>query len=266
MTDAMAINYREHQQNLDFISQSYIADDQSISLKSDMNNIGAPSNLDNLPAGIVAGPALVDFSNAADPAIRAAITLALVFASRVATAAACAAADSADAWLARYTHALDQLGFARSGHALVAQRFAKTGLALHRAIIPFLTVALGGAALGPVILAGLQNLSEAESSAPWVALFDRHSRRLDVHELHFAAVESTPADTHIRYAIARLNVQLSSATILFSKITRARANFHSAATDMAASNALLMAIAPDLRTRLEAELHAYVGTAFLGEG
>ncbi len=252
--------------NRKFISESNIGDDDIISLKSDIDNI-SPSfhDIDNLPAAIVAGPALVDFSNAGDPAIRAAIALALVFASRAATAAT-ATAQGADAWLARYTHALDQLGFARSGHALVAQRFAKTGLALHRAIIPFLTVALGGAALGPVILAGLQNLSEAESSAPWVALFDRHSRRLDVHELHFAAVESTTADTHIRYAIARLNVQLSSATILFSRVTRARADFHSATTGMTASNALLMAIAPDLRARLEADLHAYVGPAFLGAG
>ncbi|MFM9829078.1 MAG: hypothetical protein ACKVOB_10120 [Sphingomonas sp.] len=215
-----------------------------------------------MPAGIVAGPALVDFTNAPDPSIRAAIALALVFASRVATAAT-TATDSADTWLARYTQALDNLGFARSGHALVEQRFAKTGMALHRAIIPFLTMALGGAALGPVILAGLQNLSDAESSAPWIALFDRHSRRLDVHELHFAAVENSAAETHIRYAIARLNVQLSSATILFSKITRAKANFHTAATDMTVSNALLTAIAPDLRARLEADLHAYVRAAFL---
>lgn len=247
-----------------FIKSSEIGSGGTLSLKSDDNIEQHPiDDIANLPASIVAGPVLVDFSHAPDPAIRAAIALALVFASRVATAAT-SATDSADAWLARYTQSLDALGFARAGHALVEQRFAKTGMALHRAIIPFLTVAFGGAALGPAILAGLQNLSDAQSQAPWITLFDRQARRLDVHELHFAAVEGNAEDTHIRYAIARLNVRLSSAALLFTKVSRARATFHSATTTMAVSNALLTALAPDLHARLDTELHAYVRAAFLG--
>lgn len=211
-----------------------------------------------LPRAVVTGPALVDFSNATDPVIRSGVALALLFASRVA-----GPATDADDWLGRYTDSLDRLGFARAGQAMVDTSFDKAGIAVHQAIIPFLTIALGGATLGPVILAGLQNLAEADADAPWITLYDRQSRRFDAQELHFATVSSTATQTHIRYAIARLSARVSSTGILFAKLGHAEAQFQSAAMTMAADNALLAKIEPALRARLAEQSQDYIRAAFI---
>jgi len=208
-----------------------------------------PLDLDKLPQGVVSGTTLIDFSNVASAPVRAGVSLAMLFASRLATKATPASADE-DQWLAAYTSNLSALGFALSGSGIVSSRFKKTGLKVHEAIIPFLTMAFGGAAVGPIILAGLKNLKDMDKGSPWITLFDRESRRFNLTEMHFAAVSSDATETHIRYAIARLSVASDTTQILFFKITDATASFESSTTTMTANNSLLAVMEPDLRLKL----------------
>ena len=220
----------------------------------------APLNLDQLPAGLVSGTTLIDFSAVPSMTVRAGVSLSMLFASRVATAAVASDADP-DAWLAEYTSNLGKLGFALSGSAIVHSRFKKTGLSVHQAIIPFLTVAFGGALIGPIILAGLKNLQDADAGSPWIKLFDRETRRFNARELHFAAVSSDATDTSIRYAIARLNVSMSETSVLFFRLTEAEANYDSVTTTMAANNSLMAVTEPDLRARLSASSGSFIKEA-----
>lgn len=206
-------------------------------------------DLDKLPAAVVSGTTLIDFSATPSLAVRAGVSEAMLFASRVATKAV-KPGDDADDWLANYTSNLSNLGFAISGGAVVNSSFKKKGIYVHQAIIPFLTVAFGGAAIGPIILAGLKNLQEMDKDAPWITLFDHQSRRFDATEMHFAAVSSTDTETTIKYAIARLHVATNSTTVLFFKLTNAEANFQSSTTLMTANNSLLAVMEGDLRIRL----------------
>lgn len=208
-----------------------------------------PLDLDKLPAGVVSGTTLIDFSAVPDQSVRAGVSLAMLFANRVATKAM-KAGDDEDDWLATYTTNLSQLGFQVAGLAVVDSRFKKTGLRVHKAIIPFLTMAFGGGAAGPIILAGLKNLQEMDANSPWITLFDRETRRFNARELHFAAVSSTASDTNIRYAIARLNVAVSETNVLFFKLTNAEAHFESSTTTMSANNGMLALMEPTLRERL----------------
>lgn len=220
----------------------------------------AALDLDKLPNGVVSGTTLIDFSAASSPAVRASVSLAMLFASRVASKAM-KEGDDEDDWLAAYTTNLGQLGFAVAGSAIVNSRFRKTGLRVHQALIPFLTVAFGGGAVGPIILAGLKNLQEMNKDSPWITLLDRESRRFDARELHFAAVSSTETDTIIRYAIARLSVDLEDTSILFFRLTKAHANFESSTTTMSANNSLLAVIEPQLRDRLSAHSSSFIAGA-----
>lgn len=208
-----------------------------------------PLDLDKWPDGVVSGPALIDFSGVANKEVRAGVSLSMLFASRVATKAIKPGDDEND-WLAAYTSNLSQLGFALAGSSIMKSTFRKTGVEVHKAIIPFLTVAFGGAAIGPVILAALQNLQSMNDSAPWITLFDRETRRFDIREMHFAAVSSTASDTSIRYAIARLNVGLDVTSILFFKISQTSAEFESSTTTMSANNSLMAMTEPHLRQKL----------------
>jgi hypothetical protein len=211
----------------------------------------AALNLDKLPAGVVSGTTLIDFSAVPDQEVRAGVSLSMLFASRVATKKTNQIQDAdEDDWLAHYTNSLGDLGFALAGSAVVKSKFKKTGLRVHKAIIPFLTVAFGGAAVGPIILAALTNLQDMNAGSPWITLFDNQSKRFTTRELHFAAVSSTAADTSIRYAVARLNVALNETSVLFFRLTDASADFESVTTTMSANNSLLAMNEPTLRERL----------------
>jgi hypothetical protein len=225
-----------------------------------------PLNLDKLPPGVVSGPTLIDFSNVPDAEVRAGVSLSMLFASRVATQAIKKTGGDEDDWLAEYTSSLTSLGFAATGTAMVKSSFKKVGLEVHKAIIPFLTVAFGGAAVGPIILAALQNLQSMDEGKPWIQLFESEAKRFQVRELHFAAASSTPSDTAIRYAIARLNVQASVTSVLFFKVSTASAEFESATNTMSANNSLMAVTEPDLRARLGQMTKKFIAATDIGDG
>jgi hypothetical protein len=218
--------------------------------------------LNKVPDGVVSGTALIDFSATPNVVVRSSVSLAMLFASRVANAATSAETDP-DSWLANYTSAIGQIGFTVAGTALVHSTFKKIGLQVHQAIIPFLTVAFGGVTIGPIILAGLKNLQQQDAESPWIALFDRETRRFDAREMHFAAVSSDDTTTTVKYAIARLNVKSATTLILFFKLTQAEAQFESSTTTMNANNSLLAAIEGDLRTRLGDKARSFITEAKL---
>jgi hypothetical protein len=221
-------------------------------------------NLDQLPPGVVSGTTLIDFSGVPSAEVRAGVSLSMLFASRVANTATKAAGNE-DEWLAAYTSSLASLGFMNSGMAVVKSRFSRTGIEVHKSIIPFLTIAFGGATIGPVILAALLNLQSMNENSPWITLFERESKRFNIREMHFAAVNSTPLDTSIRYAIARLNVDFVVTSVLFFKVTDATADYQSATTTMTANNSLLAVTEGDLRLRLGQMTKKFILAADIGE-
>jgi hypothetical protein len=223
-----------------------------------------PLNLDKLPAGVVSGTTLIDFSGVPDPEVRAGVSLSMLLASRVAGTATKASGDENE-WLAAYSSSLGSLGFAQSGMAVVRSRFSRTGVEVHKAIIPFLTIAFGGASIGPIILAALQNLQSVNENSPWITLFENETKRFNIREMHFAAVSSMATDTSIRYAIARLNVDFSVTSVLFFKITDASTDYESATTTMTANNSLMAVTEGDLRLRLGQMAKKFILAADIGD-
>jgi hypothetical protein len=219
-----------------------------------------PPPLDQLPSGLVSGNTLIDFSKVATGQLRSAVSLALLFAARAADAQFGPKPDE-DRWFAAYKSNLRRLGFLVPETAVAKSRFEKQGIFVHKAIIPFLTIAFGGAGLGPVILAALQNLQEVDKDKPWITLFDRESRRFTTREMSFAAVEHSGSQSVVRHVSARLNFDQSETNILFFRISETTAEFESATTTMSADDALLTRIEPRLRQRLEADIFSFIAEA-----
>lgn len=219
-----------------------------------------PLNLNELPPGLVAGNALIDFSATTSAEVRSGVSMAMLFASRVADAEM-REGDDEDDWLAAYKTNLRKLGFGVPQSALSISRFKKKGVFVHKAIIPFLTIAFGGASLGPVILGALNNLQEIDRGKPWITLFDRESRKFETREMHFAAVSSGGTETSIRHVVARLSFNQDEINVLFFRITDTTAEFESATTTMSANNSLLSVLEPKLRLRMEAGIGEFIAEA-----
>jgi hypothetical protein len=223
-----------------------------------------PLDLDRLPKGVVSGNTLIDFS-AAPEDVRGGLSLAMAFASRAATAATKAKGGDADEddWFAEYKSSLMKLGFAVSQSAFTLSRFKKRGIAVHTAIIPFLTIALGGAAVGPVMLALLENLKDIDKDQPWIALFDQESRKFQSREMHFGAVASDTIESRMRHVAARLSLTDEQTNVLFFKITDTSAEFESATTTISVNNSLLAVLEKPLRERLQDSAFGFIKAAQL---
>ena len=221
--------------------------------------------LDKLPSGVVSGNTLIDFS-AGPEGVRGGLSLAMAFASRAATAATEAKGAGADEddWFAAYKSSLMQLGFSVSQGAFTTSRFRKRGVAVHTAIIPFLTIALGGAAVGPVILALLENLKDMDKDRPWITLFDQQSRKFNTREVHFGAVASDVLESRMRHVAARLRVRDEQVNVLFFKVTDTAAECESATTTISVNNHLLAVLEEPLRKRLQDSALAFIKEARIG--
>jgi hypothetical protein len=219
-------------------------------------------NLNRLPDGVVSGNTLIDYSSVSSPELRSGISLAMLFAGQAATGAQ-KEGDDEDDWLAAYKTNLAKLGFSVAQSAVTSSRFRKNGVFVHQAIIPFLTIAFGGAGLGPVILAALSNLKDMDKDRPWVTLFDRESRRFQSRELFFAAVSSDAANTSVRHVMARLSYVSTTTNVLFFKVTDAQADFESATTTMTANNSLLAVLEPVLRKKMETAMFNFIADVTL---
>jgi hypothetical protein len=216
-----------------------------------------PVKLDQIPAGVVSGKTLIDHSAAPVLELRAGVTLALLFAERVATKAMQPGA-SQDAWFNAFKANMASLGFAVQGSAFTTQTFKAKGLFVHKAIIPFLQVALGGAAVGPIIIAALQNLSEVDKDKPWITLFDQQSRVFTTSETHFAAVSNGDTSTTIRHVAAQLDFAASETNVLFFKFKKNKVDFKSASTTMTIDNESLAKIEPQLRARMAVDVQNFI--------
>lgn len=251
-----------HANALSFIESAYIEPCSRLEAASVET---APLDIDRLPAGVVSGNSLIDFSATPSVEVRSAVSMALLFASRAADAAM-KAGDDEDDWYAAYMTNLSRLGFSVTQSSVTVSRFKKAGVFVHKAIIPFLTIALGGAGVGPVILAALNNLHEMDQDAPWITLFDRQSRKFAVREMHFAAVSSDGTQTSIRHVVARLSVGQDEINVLFFRITTATADFESGTTTMSASNSMLAVVEPLLRARMEADITSFISATPVSTG
>lgn len=209
-------------------------------------------DLSTLPAVVVSGTALVDFSGAQSPVVRSSVALAMLYASRVATVAMAKVADAdEDDWLARYNQALGEVGFRVGGSTIVHSSFKKKGLEVHKAIIPLLTLAFGaGATAGALIIEALKNLQEMDKDSPWIKIFDKQTRRFDLHEMHFSAVSANEVETTISNVVIRLSVDTGTTQILFFKLSKTTANYDSTTARMTANNALLAVSEPKLQAKL----------------
>lgn len=216
-------------------------------------------DINALPETVMTGGTLLDVSTIEDPQVRAGLSLALLFANRVAHQDT--NVRDAEDWLAAYQGSLAKLGFRMNGTSFVQSAFRKRGVNVHKAIIPFLTAALGGGGLGATMIALLENLDQVAEDSPWITLYDAETRRFSVQELHFAAAAQPGFEMEIAYAIARFDVEMDQTQFLFFKVSDANANFESMTTRLRCNTSLLAVLEDPLRQKLMAQILPYIWEA-----
>ncbi len=216
-------------------------------------------NVDQLPTGLVTGSNLIQFSPAVSAPVKSSVTLSLLAAQRVASNDPVVL--DPDQWVARHNTVLQNLNWHNDGGGKVESEFKSINVAVHQAIIPFLTAALGGAAAaGSLIVTALQQLQKIDQDSPWITLFDKQSRRFDVTEYQFTVVEVDEPNRLVRLnmAAARLNADYGRTQVLFFKLTKEKARFEQVSQKFSADIDLLADMNGDLKARLSALTKSFI--------
>jgi hypothetical protein len=242
--------------------RSYIASLPVGALPRLMSEEGGAVNsidIDKLPTGLVTGSNLIQFAPDVAAPIKSSVTLSLLAAQRVASNDPVVLTP--DQWVERHNTVLKNLNWHDDGGGTVNSEFDSINVAVHEAILPFLTAALGGAvAAGALILTALQQLQAMDKDAPWITLFDKQSRRFDVTEYQFTVVEVDKPNNVVRLSLAaaRLNADYGRTQVLFFKLTKQRAKFEQASQKFSADVDLLADMNADLKVKLGALTKSFI--------
>lgn len=214
-------------------------------------------DIDNLPAGLVTGSSLLQFPAASSSELRASVALSLLAAQRVASADA--VVQTPDQWVARHNTVLQNLHWVVETQSYVDSTHKDINVAVHKAIIPFVTAAFGAAATAArLIVKALEQLKEMDADKPWITLFQRESRRFAVNEFQFAVVETAGTNTRLRIAAARFDAKYGSTQVLFFRVTDEKAKFLAARSTMLADSSLLATMSDDLKLKLETQAKTFI--------
>ena len=206
-------------------------------------------DIDSLPNGIVTGSNLIQFPADASPELKSSVALSLLAAQRVATNDPVVLSPTQ--WLDRHNTVLQNLNWRNEGGGVAKSHFHSVDVAVHQAIIPFLTAAFGGAVgAGALILTALKQLQEMDKDSPWITLFDHQSRRFEVTEYQFSIVEVIGDTVHLKVAAARLNASFGKTQVLFFKLRSQNTEFEQANQSFASEAVLLTEMNADLKTKL----------------
>ena len=214
-------------------------------------------DINNLPIGIVTGSNLIQFSKDASSQIKSSVALCLLAAQRVAGNDPVVATPQQ--WIDRHNKVLTNLNWRIERGGKVESKFDNINLAVHEAIIPFLTAAFGGAvAAGALIITALKQLKEMDKTAPWITLFDRESRRFDVTEYQFSVVDVKNDQVELSLASARFGASYGRTQVLFFKITDKQATFSSASETLSTNTDLLETMNSGLKDKLAGFAESYI--------
>jgi len=205
-------------------------------------------DINNLPNGMVTGSNLIQFPATASPEVKASVALSLLAARRVASNDH--VLKTPDQWIERHNTVLENLNWLVERGGTVQSQMQGLNVAVHKAIIPFLTAAFGGTAVGALILAALNNLQSMDQNSPWITLFDQQSRRFDVTEYMFTVVDVVGDQVHMKMASARFDASFGTTQVLFFKLSKQQAQFQSVSESLSAQASLLADLNADLKVKL----------------
>jgi len=220
-------------------------------------------DVNSLPDGIVTGSSLIEFNDGMKAKLKSSVALSLLAAQRVATNDS--SVDNPDQWLEKHNQTLQKLSWLVEQDAQLNSEFDSLNVAVHEAIIPFLTAALGPAAVaGSLIIKALEQLKTMDKNSSWITLFDKESQRFEVNEFHFAVVEEVGNQTRLRMAAARFDASYGKTQVLFFKIKKSDASFDARNMSFLANSELLEEMNVQLRVKLRDHARKFIQEMDIG--
>ncbi|HWR13780.1 MAG TPA: hypothetical protein VN577_03065 [Terriglobales bacterium] len=198
---------------------------------------------------------MIQFPPEATPEIRESVALSLLAAQRVASYDK--SILTPEQWIERHKEVLQNLNWTVEGGGTVRQEFKDIDVAVHKAIIPFLTAAFAGLAW-TLISTALTQLQEMDKDSPWITLYNAKSQRFQITEYQFSTVKVEGNQVHMRMASARFDAEYGTIQVLFVRVKKEHAKFDSVVSKLNAQADLLIGMNAELKKKLAEITKEYI--------
>jgi len=167
---------------------------------------------------------LAEFKPAVGQALRPTISYGLLL-GQLAADKAMASNGDARQWFTTYNSVMGKIGWVLQAGEFTKHEISDTNVALHKAIIPVLTAALGpAAAVGSIILTALEGLESMDQGSPWITLFQEKSQTVTGAKFGVSVVDAGPGGgAALQSAYFSINASNKITQVLFVKIATAGA-------------------------------------------
>jgi hypothetical protein len=175
------------------------------------------------PQALAAGSQMIEFDASVEPAQRALITNAMLYAQLVANKYA--GSGTAQAFYDKYFEVFSHIGGAQGSMTDSAQDFSGANADVHTAVIGVLQAALGPAATAASIInAALTSLSKIPPTTPWLNLFDTVSRHSSFSSFQLCYGSMAGAEPVLKMLWFAIDSTDTYGQVLFVKFSTSKAS------------------------------------------
>ncbi len=185
---------------------------------------------------VTIGSQMAEFSKTVPQTIRPAISNALLLGQLAADKATAGNPDPA-AYFVAFNSVMKKTGWQVKSSGLSLQNISDKNAALHKAIIPLVSVIFSpSAAAGSIILAVLNGLHSMDQDAPWITVFQKKSARVKAANFGLSYVDGGDGgDATLKAAYFALHASQQLTQVLFFKFFSSGATMKSGQCEMSLS-------------------------------
>lgn len=206
-----------------YVAGLELADPFGYAISPSRGSAAEPVDFTSAPQALTAGSQMIEFNPSVDPAQRAMITNAMLFAQLAANKYA--GSGPAEAFYDKYFEILSHIAGAQGSLTDSSQDFSGANFDVHTAVLGVLQAALGpAAAAGSILTAAMQSLAKIPAGTPWLALFDSVSRHssFSSFQLCYGTMSGAEPVLKLMWFAIDSSDQLTQVLFVKTNTTRAR--------------------------------------------
>ena len=183
---------------------------------------------------------LAEFKPAVGQALRPTISYGLLLGQLAAEKAIANGGDTKQ-WFTTYNSVMGNSGWVLQTGEFAKQELSDTNVALHKAIIPVLALALGpAAAAGSIILKALEGLQSMDQDSPWLTLFQEKCQTVTGAKFGVSVVDAGPGGgASLQSAYFSIEASQKITQILFLKIATLGATMNGAKSSLSIADQVI---------------------------
>lgn len=242
---------------LEYLETVPVIEPSGSALESALENFASPEfNLERQAVAI--GSQITEFSNNVPADLRPHIANSLLLAQLAASKSIEKGGATSD-WYKKYTEVLAKIGWLVEGDLNTEHEIEGTGSQVHKAIMPVITTALGGAAAASLIIPLLKGLENMNQGNPWLTLFDRESKRASANQFQICHVSSENGTAPKLVIVCfGLDASKSVTQVLFFKFSNTSGTLTHSQTELSIQPAILNGSKDAIQAKVATHLSSFI--------